>query len=220
MKPDNSYHSLKTIFSHNDIKNNLIYLGLDSYNKIEIEDDLFEPLNDFKVLEELTLQSFKFKNNFSLKLNNLKNLELIYCENINFENCCLYLNKLRLVDYNIITPPKSQLQFPNLVSCDLDYNSKMNYNILIDFKSLKNLKKFSSPWTYFLNLENDSLIIAKCYFNDINDIIAKKILNKLLKFKCLQNLHLKSFEMNIYEISKIEGHNDSINWKPKWLWRN
>ena len=72
---DNSYYSLKTVFSHNDIKNNLISLNLDSYNKIEIENNIFKPLNDFKVLEELNLQNFKFKNNFFLKLNNLKNLE-------------------------------------------------------------------------------------------------------------------------------------------------
>ena len=208
---DNSYYSLKTVFSHNDIKNNLISLNLDSYNKIEIENNIFKPLNDFKVLEELNLQNFKFKNNFSLKLNNLKKLELIFCENISFENCCLNLYILRLVDYNI-TPPKSLLQFPNLESCDLEHNPKINFNLLIDFKSLKKLKIFSAPAIYFLNLENDSLISAECYFNEINNITAKKILNKLLSFKNLTNLNLKSFEMNIYEISKIEGHYDSITY--------
>ena len=208
---DNSYYSLKTVFSHNDIKNNLISLNLDSYNKIEIENNIFKPLNDFKVLEELNLQNFKFKNNFSLKLKNLKKLELIFCENISFENCCLNLYILRLVDYNI-TPPKSLLQFPNLESCDLEHNPKINFNLLIDFKSLKKLKIFSAPAIYFLNLENDSLISAECYFNEINNITAKKILNKLLSFKNLTNLNLKSFEMNIYEISKIEGHYDSITY--------
>ena len=208
-EPDKSYCSYKTVFSHNDIKNNLIYLKLDSCKKFEIENNSFEPLNDFKVLEELILQHFKFKNNFSLKLKNLKNLELNFCENISFENCCLNLYELKLVDYNI-TPPKSLLQFPKLESCILDRYTKMNYNLLIDFKSLKNLKNFSAPGIYFLNLENDLLISATCYFNDLNEIIAKKLLNKLLSFKYLKNLYLKYFEMNIYEISKFEGHNDSI----------
>jgi len=202
---DNSYYSLKKVFTHKNIKNNLLHLELNSYNQIEIESNLFEPLNDFKVLEELSLHHFKFKNNFSLKLKNLKELELISCENISFENCCLNLNILGLNDYNI-TPPKSLLKFPNLESCDLNDNSKIDFNLLIDFKSLKNIKTFSASGIYFLNLEKDSLISAECYFNEINDdIIAKKILNKLLSFKYLESLCLKSFEMSIDEISKSEG---------------
>ena len=206
---EKSFNSLTTIFTHNDIKNNLIYLHLDSYDTIEIKNNLFEPLNDFKVLKSLSLNHFVFENSFFLKIKDLLDLELIFCENISFENCCLNLIKLRLNDSHIITP-KSLLQLPNLKSCDLCYYSKINYNILIDFKSLKKLEKFSAHGKYFLDLENNSLNVAECYFNDINDTISKNILNKLISFKYLNNLYLNSFNMNINEISKIEGSNNSI----------
>ena len=209
IQDEKSINSLRTIFTHKDIKNNLIYLHLDSYDKIEIKNNLFEHLNDFKVIKSLYLNHFKFENSLILKLKDLEELNLINCENISFENCCLNLIELTLNNSHIITP-KSLLKLPNLKSCDLCYYSNINYNLLIDFKSLKNLNELSAHGNYFLNLENDSLEIAECHFNDINDTIVKKILNKLLSFKYLSHLSLKSFNMNINEISKIEGSNNSI----------
>ena len=209
IQDEKSINSLRTIFTHKDIKNNLIYLHLDSYDKIEIKNNLFEHLNDFKVIKSLYLNNFKFENSFILTLKDLEELNLINCENISFENCCLNLIELTLNNSHIITP-KSLLKLPNLESCDLCYYSNINYNLLIDFKSLKNLNKLSAHGNYFLNLENDSLEIAECHFNDINDTIVKKILNKLLSFKYLSHLSLKSFNLNINEISKIEGSNNSI----------
>ena len=209
IQDEKSINSLRTIFTHKDIKNNLIYLHLDSYDKIEIKNNLFEHLNDFKVIKSLYLNNFKFENSFILTLKDLEELNLINCENISFENCCLNLIELTLNNSHIITP-KSLLKLPNLESCDLCYYSNINYNLLIDFKSLKNLNELSAHGNYFLNLENDSLEIAECHFNDINDTIVKKILNKLLSFKYLSHLSLKSFNMNINEISKIEGSNNSI----------
>ena len=102
----------ETLFSLNNIENNLTYLKIDfiykySDDRHEIDSNLFEKINDFKSLKYLFIHSFKFVGNFNLKLNRLRLLSIYNCENINisqnFQNLeILNLNKFDLPNINLI----------------------------------------------------------------------------------------------------------------------
>ena len=86
-----------TLFSLDNILNNLKYLNLSKNIGKTLETEWFENLNNFKVLETLKLFNFGFKSNFDIKLNSLVNLKLSHCNNISFgKNTCLNLKKLHI----------------------------------------------------------------------------------------------------------------------------
>ena len=66
----------KTFFSFDNIENNLIYLNINFANYNNINPDLFEKINNFKLLRFLHMNSFKFDKNFNIKLNSLKILSI------------------------------------------------------------------------------------------------------------------------------------------------
>ena len=64
---------LEVLFSFKNIVNNLIYLDIKyKYYKINIPPNLFENINNFKSLRYLFIENVNFKEDFILKLNELK----------------------------------------------------------------------------------------------------------------------------------------------------
>lgn len=94
----NNYSLLNSLFSLPNIKNNLIYLEIKGtfkedekphfhfgHHNVEEVYELKGSLNDFTSLEVLKLTSFAFRELFTLKTSNLKELYLENCKNISFE---------------------------------------------------------------------------------------------------------------------------------------
>ena len=71
MRIDNKYF-FETLFSFNNIENNLIYLNIqfNSFQNYKINSNLFENINKFKSLKYLYLNSFNFDKIITIKLNN------------------------------------------------------------------------------------------------------------------------------------------------------
>ena len=132
----------KTLFSLNDIENNLIsltirfrwnedeftqFLGRKSSGKVDT--NLFEKINNFKELRYLYLISINFDKNVTIKLNSLKVLLCSGCENLSLSG--------------IICPKLRKLYYYNKgESNKIDYKN-------IDLKELKGLKEL-----YFNSEEN------------------------------------------------------------------
>ena len=127
-----------------------------------------------------------------MALNNLKELELIQCKNIFFdENSCMNLKKISLKQSSNINSP-FLLKFPKLEICELNIHtdkSKENdyLNIsFIDFSSCKNLKIFEGSDNEFLQIKNLydlNLEKIKLYSNFKKAKTIINIINKLLNPK-------------------------------------
>ena len=74
-------HFFEILFSINNIENNLIYLNI-KLKYCKINPELFENINNFKLLRYLYLENINFNNDFLIKLDKLKLLSIITCENI------------------------------------------------------------------------------------------------------------------------------------------
>ena len=88
----------------------MIYLNIDlPIIKVIIKNpDSMENLNNFKSLGILYLNGFQFETTFILKLKNLRELKLQYCENILFDEEDIFLNlkTLNLLESNFELPNK------------------------------------------------------------------------------------------------------------------
>ena len=148
---------LKNLFSFDDFANNLLNLKID-FGQIKVEGNTLENLNNFKMLEELTLGGFKLRDNFSLKLNKLKILSLTNCVNfILEEERCLNLKKLNLA-MCLIHKSNTLLKLPQVEEIKLENNNyKLKYNTIFDFSSFLNLKILYCDVIDFINLENSKL---------------------------------------------------------------
>ena len=70
----------------NNIQSSLVYLDIELYNnKYNLDQNSFDNLNAFKLLEYLRLKHFHFSKSFNLKLSNLKILNLENCDKILLE---------------------------------------------------------------------------------------------------------------------------------------
>jgi len=210
-----------TIFSFNDIKNNLISLNI-KFNQRENEDEdekiapyLVEGLNNFKTLEELSLEGFVFQNTFILKLNNLKKLSLFFCKNITFDKDSL----LNLIELNIgecfINIPNSIMKLPILEKCTLNnstlFKSHKN-NLIFDFSSFILVKEIKVDICDFQYIKSNQLTnISLNSENPSTDSeLEKKILRKLISLKALEKLEITFKYLNNYIITEISGKNNSL----------
>ena len=94
--------------------------------------------------------------------------------------------------------------------CDLDNNENyINYNLIIDFSSLKKLKELKCSICDFLLLKNPLLEKIKLYSNKY---ISKeiKMIEKILSIKTLKNIKFDLYKYDINEISKIQDENTSV----------
>ena len=105
-----------TIISFDNIMNNLVHLSLRFFeSKLIIIKIYFKKINEFKSLNYLELSEIELSENFFLKLSNLKNLQLIYCKNINIidninnENNNLTKLKCLGIVHCIMSKPESNL---------------------------------------------------------------------------------------------------------------
>ena len=79
---NNNKNFFKTLFSFNNIENDLIYLDIYYINDYHINPAYFEKINFFNDLKYLYLHWFNFNEIFVIKLNTLKILSIENCKNI------------------------------------------------------------------------------------------------------------------------------------------
>ena len=159
------------ILTFNEIQNNLVYLRIELKQPQKINDNWNDLLNKFNSLNYLKLSFFNFDSTFELQLNQLKKLSLIKCKNITFkDNIFLNLEKLTLKYNNILKPKQSLMQCPNLEKCTFanDKTVLCNYNLIIDFNSLKSLKYYKGDIIYFFYL-GKSLEKVDLFSNYVNN---------------------------------------------------
>ena len=168
-----------SFFSINNIENQLVYLNIKIgwTDKDVIEPNSLEPLNNFKLLNELKLYTLHFKSIFILRLPQLKNLYIHYCRGIKLdENSTLNLKKLFMAIEN---SDNHSLKFPELEEC----NIKQNISI-IDFSSFTKLKTLQ----FDCNIEKEE---------------RYSILEKILSINTLQNLEICFFIDDIQLLNKL-----------------
>ena len=79
---DSTKNFFKLLFSPKNIKgNNLVYLYIEiNIKNHRINAKIVESLNKFGLIKHLTLDGFKFKQKFYLKLKQLKSLKFCHCK--------------------------------------------------------------------------------------------------------------------------------------------
>ena len=207
---NNFSYFFHTLFSLENLENNLIYLEchLDNYFNT-IEEKLFEKLNDYKSLRYLKLNNFIFKDKFIFKLYNLKYLYLARCTNFFFdENNILNLEDLYLTEIEIKKLNKL-VQFPKLKKLNIYENEK--FIDIIDFTNLPKLKYLKANPSNFLNLGENEL---QELFLDSNEIcseeIEKRMFKKILSIKTLKKFEIRINKLNYENLLNIEGKNISV----------
>ena len=205
----------QTLFSYEDIQNNLKYLRIEFYNKSEVSSNSFEYLNNFKSLKHLFLKRFIFQTTFTLNIKDLENLTLMNCQNITFnENSSHNLKSLYLGAHCIIIKQTELIKLPSLEILKLDplsFGYRKKYNDILDFKNLKNLRILFSGIIDFLCLGDSLLeelnIIDKdsSYFE-----LEVKMLKKIISIKTIKKLNIDLSFIDDNEISKISGENTSV----------
>ena len=214
LSKDNS-QIYNNLFSINNLGENLIYLKLGDINNI-INDSNISFINNLNSLEQLILYDFKF-NNFVLKLKNLKILTLKNCSNISFDqNIGKNMKKLVIDDCKIILP-NILLQFPELEEC-IFKNEDIAFSKIIDFKSLKKLKKILINSYEFSEIDNNSQIEdIKLY--DLDKFINKNIIKKICSIKTIKNINLELKNCEEIIMEKISPCESVTNLKMKFNYR-
>ena len=178
-----------TLFSNKILQEKLIYLYIDSNSIYSFENR--DNLNKFSNLETLILLGFKFPNDFSFELKNLKNLELYECFNLTIsQNCGLRLTKLKLYSRITICKVKALISFPELEEFYFDSKIDINENKIknfMDFKSLKKLRVFTGNKYDFFEIGNAPLERLDIYNSNKPD---KKLIEKIISINSLKNLKL------------------------------
>ena len=195
---------VKILFPLINTASNLVYLSIKLDKQTTIKTNSFEFINNFKFLEDLKLNSFKFESTFILKIYSLKNLDLENCKNIEFaKDIQLKLKSFTLRNTKI--GQNIKLSFPELEEITLSY-----YDVeTIDIKSLKKLRKFEGDVKIFFDLESPLLeeitLDLGMYYG-----IQKKIFENICEYKFLKKINLKLDYINDEQISKIEYKNTSV----------
>ena len=240
----------KDILPFNDIQNNLVNLSLeifldsyDNYNKIESSG--IENINNLKSLKKLKLVRFQFINTFILECHKLEDLKLIYCENLKIgQSVCQTIKKLCLEEYKILEA-EQLLKLPLLETLILRNNPQeksvyhkgrgplcsrgrhvkkiyfeKEYNLIIDYNSLTNLKNLEADNCEFLDFENTSLENVELFSKiNINEIEEKLLIEKLISMKTLKNISLYLKKIKCEKFLEIQGKNLSAT-KMEIFWRS
>ena len=212
---------LKTLFSFKNIENNLIYLDLQLTNKERINADYMGNLNNFKSLEILYLNGFNFIPTFVLKLKNLKELKLQYCDNILFgeEDIFLKLKELNLFE-SYFELPNLLFKLPELEILKCEY---INTEILskFDFSTVKKLIILNIDLESFIKFEHLSFLENVIIYTEnpfsIDD--ETKMIQKLIKIDTLKSFNINLCKISDEEISNIQGENKSVI-EATIFWKN
>ena len=133
----------ETLFSFDNIKNNLIYLEINFNTDVVINSNNLENINNFRKLKYLYLSDINLNKNIIIRLNTLNALSIFRCENIkcpeNYYNENLEIFKLGgnrlLSNLNIL----EKVNFKELNELNLCYNKILDIEILkkLTFKKLE-----------------------------------------------------------------------------------
>ena len=219
----NHDYFFNTLFSFEGIVNNLIVLDIRikiNYYTEQIYPKALENLNNFKSLKTLVLENIQLENIFLLKLKTLENLTLINCDIILLdENIGLNMKTLILFKCSIERPNKP-LKLPELLSLELIFLQDQKSYFIIDYSSLKKLKKIKIDSKDFLFISNSPL--ENIILNPLNENsydLEKKIIEKLFLFKNLVSISIPIIRMNIEDISNNINKNNSLR-KLEIYWIN
>ena len=206
----NKYNFLFPLFN----VNNLVYLNLNSYEN-NIDSNSFEIINSLKSLKKLYLKFFNFIGTFTLKLFNLKYLNLFNCKNIFFAvNQIFNLEELYIYDCRLIINQEKSIIFPKLKI--FHTNEECPF---IDFEKLTKLKEIKTQdISLFIKLGGNELENIYLEYYRINSKIEnietleseKILLKKILSAKNLKSLKLSDLELDDKEILDIKGENTSL----------
>ena len=202
-KINNNYY--KKFFSLVNLFNNLQYLSIYISTGEELETNLVENINNIQSLIELNLDYIRLKTTFIIKMQNLQVLSLKKCKKIQFgNNVSSHLKKLKLIKCDDIQKQESLFKFPELE--ELIYEDYYDDSVLIDFSSLKQLRKLESKSSYFILLENTLLEEIKLHTlgQEDNSIqFEKNLIKKILSIKTLKKIDICLHQINDEIISEI-----------------
>ena len=213
---------LFNVFKLNNIENNLTHLIIDA--KLNIKSNIFETINNYKHLNYLTLKDINFDTTFTVKLNSLKFLRLLKCENISITQ--EYANNLKsLFLFCTYIKSDNKLLFPEIEA--FVYQMFYKNSLLketIDINSMIKLKKL------FIDMDVNCLLLNNCdklqienlklYSVEININNIINILKKIFELKKLKQLLFSLMTINNEmneELSKLSGQNNSVE-KLKIIW--
>ena len=216
-----NYNDFFNILFSSNLNNTLLYLSLKKDYYPEIKPENFTSINNFNILESLSLDEFRFTDKFILKIKSLKTLFINECENITLDEItCNNLKKLYIYDSNRFYYESSLLKLPNVEECELiDKKSEIShYNYLIDFGSFKSLKLLKAEDTDFYDLKNAPVEIAKIYNHSftkrsINIKIEVSDIRMMRKIISIQTLKKICFILTLYnreKLLRIKDKNHSI----------
>ena len=214
---NNHDYFFQNLFLLKDIQNNLIIFEIESNsmtNYINIRGNSFKYINNILSLEILILKNIIFENTFILKLYNLQNLSLIKCENISFDENNIFNLKNLKIDMGVVIEPSLPINFPKLENCDLFRNFNYiqeEYDKIIDFQSLINLKKLAMEFKEFKNIEHLSSLISleDLKLKDVH-LIDEEYIRQIISFKNLKYLDIKIKKIDYDEIKKVNLKNYSL----------
>ena len=225
-KNNNYEYFYKTFFSFKNIGNNLIHLTINLnlnnqiQNKPTYMPNIFEKINNFKLLERLELNGILIPS-FTLKLYNLKELYLSRCGRFDFDvNTFLNIKKLQLKDC-VISKSKTLIDAPELEICELYNNNKgskpyVNCNLIFNLKSFQKLKFLKINETDFLHVGNtlieDLELISESKEDQIllNKEDRVTLIQKILSIKTLKNINFQGIKIYDEDFSQIKGFNESV----------
>ena len=181
------------------IQNKLISLDIHFY--YNGAPNLFENINNFKLLEYLGISDMEFNPTFELKLNSLKRLKIDGCKNFTFRNGIFFkLEELIVISFSF-TKTDELIEIPNLKTLYLE--NTCNFELIIDFLSLKKLKYFTGESNLFLLLDNSplekiNLLNKHCQRKEIGEKVFKKIISMNTPKEISFHIELKMNGLIIY----------------------
>ena len=123
-------------------------------------------------------------------------------------------SNLVVLYFDNFTPVQErQLKFPNLKKCEFNFEEHyINFNLIFDFTTMKNLKVLKSESEDFLKLGNDILLEDLTVISNRNNNIEIEIniIKKIISMKSLKIVNVTLNKIGHKEISNIKNLNESI----------
>ena len=198
----------KSLFSIKNLRENLIYLNLGNnsdYHNISF-------INELISLEQLILYDFT---NFELTLKKLKILTLKNCSGVSLDQKIGKNMKKLIINNCKINLPKILLQFPELEECFLK-DKNIIFSKIIDFKSLKKLKKIFINSYEFSEIDNSSQI-EDIELYELDGFINENVIKKISSFKKIKNANLELKNIGEIIMEEISPCESITNMKIKFL---
>ena len=163
-------------------------------------------------MEQLILYDFT---NFELKLKNLKILTLKNCSDVSLDQKIGKNMKKLIINNCKINLSKILLQFPELEECFLK-DKNIIFSKIIDFKSLKKLKKIFINSYEFSEIDNSSQI-EDIELYELDGFINENIIKKISSFKTIKNVNLELKNIGEIILEEISPCESITNMKIKFL---